>query len=122
VDIIQTNKLCPEISVDAAAVFLIQFREESKATSKHLSSIGGKYSLAKILESDRKAGLGKEESNSISKSVHAASTLALKTCGTIRLDNAAGEGQARFERNHEKYVKAKQNSECESPLTEGLFV
>jgi hypothetical protein len=39
VDIIQTNPLCPEFGVDAAASFLIQFREESKATSKHLSSI-----------------------------------------------------------------------------------
>jgi hypothetical protein len=50
----------------------------------------------------------------------------LKTCGTIPLDNAAGEGQAHFnkhlERDHEKYVKAKRNQENESPLTEGLFV
>jgi hypothetical protein len=118
--------MCPGIGIYAAAAFFIQFREESKATSQHLSSIGGKYSLAKISESERKAALGKEVSNSILESVHAASTLALKTCGMIRLDNAAGEGQARFnkhfERDHEKYAKPKQNSESESPLTEGLFV
>jgi hypothetical protein len=58
--------------------------------------------------------------------LHAVSTLALKTCGTIRLDNAAGEGQARFnkhfERDHEKYVKAKRNQENKYQLTEGLFV
>ena len=51
--------MCPGIGIHAASAFFIQFREESKATSQHLSSIGGKYSLAKISESERKAALVK---------------------------------------------------------------
>jgi hypothetical protein len=125
VDIIQTEKLCKEIGVDAASAFLVEFRDERKATSKHLSSIGGEYSMEMISENDRKAGLGKEASNSISESVHAAATQSLKTYGTIRLDHAAAEGIARFNkyfhRDHEKYVKAKRK-DTEKQVVEGLFV
>ena len=57
----------------------------------YLSSIGGNYSIAVILDDDKKASLGKEASNSIAESIHAASTYSLKTSGTIWLDTASGE-------------------------------
>ena len=48
----------------------------------------------------------------------------MKTCGTIRLDNAAGEGQARFnkhfERMHQHYVNSRKKDS--SNLVEGLFI
>ena len=40
------------------------------------------------------AGMNKDASNSISEFNHASSTHSLKTSGSIRIDSAAGEGQA----------------------------
>jgi hypothetical protein len=45
---------------EAAATFFIEFRDELKATHNYLSSIGGKYSQAKISDQNRAAGLNKE--------------------------------------------------------------
>jgi hypothetical protein len=69
-DIRQTDNLCHELAVTASTAFLIEFRNESKATSQYLSSIGGENSLAVLSESKRRAGLGKELSNSTSESLH----------------------------------------------------
>jgi hypothetical protein len=66
--------LCKEIGVDTASAFLVEFRDERKATSKHLLSIRGEYSMEMISQNDLKAGLGK---------VHAAATQSLKTYGTV---------------------------------------
>jgi hypothetical protein len=38
---------------EAAATFFIEFRDELKATHNYLSSIGGKYSQAKISDQNR---------------------------------------------------------------------
>ena len=50
----------------------------------------------------------------------------MKTCGTIRLGSAAGEGQARFnkhfEQMHEHYVVANRNEKETTNLVEGLFI
>jgi hypothetical protein len=105
VDIRNTDDLVIRLAEEAASTFLIEFRDPLKATSSYLSSVGGKYSISKISDDLRKAGLNKDASNSISESNHASSTHSLKTSGTIRLDSAAGEGQTRanndFGRGHE---------------------
>ena len=108
-DIIQTHNVCCEIAVEAAGAFLREFRDPSKATHNYLSSIDGKWSQSVISDEVRQSGFGKEASNSISESAHAASTYSLKTSGTIRLDSASGEGQTRanndFGRGHDALVK-----------------
>ena len=109
IDIRNTDDLVICLAEEAASAFLIEFRYSLKATSSYLSSIGGgKYSISKISDDLRKAGLNKDASNSISESNHASSTLSLKTSGTIRLDSAAGEGQTQanndFGQGHEALV------------------
>jgi hypothetical protein len=126
-DIIQTNKFCLELAVEAATVFLKEFRDTTKATHHYLSSIGGKYSTATITEDQRKASMGIEASNSIAESVHASSTHSLKLYGTIRIDSAAAEGQSRanndFGRGHEAFVTSqkKKSTPTQEPKI-GLFI
>ena len=39
--IIYTNSFCIELTCEAASIFRVEFRDERKAISKYLSSIGG---------------------------------------------------------------------------------
>jgi hypothetical protein len=104
-----TDTLCHELAVTAATAFLIEFCDESKATLDYLSSIEGKSSLAVLTESQRKAGIGKESSNSTSESLHGTTTDIMRSAGTIRWDHAAGDGMIKYnshvDRDHEKYIK-----------------
>jgi hypothetical protein len=122
-DIVQTDEQCPALGMVLATRFLIEFRDTSKVTSGYLSSIAGKHSLAVISEEQRKAGFGKEASNSISESNFASATHSLKVYGTIRLDSAAAEGLARtnhaFDRGHEQFINTK--SKKDSTNNEGLL-
>lgn len=93
-DVVGTDALTCEIAQGVANAFLTEFYDPRKSTSAYVNSIGGEFSRNKISEDDRKAGMGKEASNSISESNHACSTDALKTCGTIRLDYMAAHGQS----------------------------
>ena len=124
-DIIQTDTLCRELAVTAATAFLIEFRDERKATSTYLSSIEGKSSLAVLTESQRKAGFGKESSNSTSESLHGTTTDILKRTGTIRLDHAAGDGMIKYnshvDRDHEKYITGTRPSAKKKVAASGLF-
>ena len=108
-DIISTDTLCRELAVTTATAFLIEFRDESKATSDYFSSIEGKSSLSVLTESQRKAGIGKELSNSTSESLHGTTTDIMRRAGTIRWDHAAGDGMIKYnshvDRDHEKYIK-----------------
>jgi hypothetical protein len=116
-DIVQTHDLCCQLAVVAASTFLVEFQDTSKATHNYLSSISGKYSQAVISEGQRKAGFGKEASNSISESNFASATHSLKTYGTIRLDSAAAEGHARtnntFGRAHENFIKYRKGTNAD---------
>ena len=71
---------------------LTKAQEKSKATSEYLSSIGGKYSAARVTTEDRIACLHKEARNSIEESSHASSTYSQNKC-TIQWDSAARKGQ-----------------------------
>eukprot|EP00956_Cyclotella_meneghiniana_P014747 scaffold22205_cov76-Cyclotella_meneghiniana.AAC.14 len=94
-DIMQTDDLCTELGVVSAMAFLKEFRDTTKATHNYLSSIDGRYSLKTISNETRKAGLGKEASNSTSESDFASAKQAVKDYGTLRLDSAAACGQTR---------------------------
>eukprot|EP00956_Cyclotella_meneghiniana_P019144 scaffold32561_cov32-Cyclotella_meneghiniana.AAC.5 len=124
-DIIQTDELCRELAVTAATAFLVEFRDESKATSNYLSSIGGKSSLAVLTESQRKSGIGKESSNSTSESLHGTTTDILKRAGTIRLDHAAGDEMIKYnrhvDRDAEQYIKGTKPPANKDATQSGLF-
>ena len=124
-DIRKTDDLCRELAVTAASAFLIEFRDESKATAQYLSSIGGENSLAVLSESKRKAGLGKESSNSTSESLHGTVTHLMKVSGTIRLDHAAGDGMLQtnghIDRNVSQYIKKNRNDKSDEDETPSLF-
>lgn len=94
-DIMQTDDLSSELGVISAMAFLKEFRDTTKATHNYLSSIDGKFSLKSISDDTRKAGLGKEASNSTSESDFASAKQAVKDYGTLRLDSAAAAGQTR---------------------------
>ena len=107
-DIMQTDDLCTELGVVCAMAFLKEFRDTSKATHNYLSSIDGQFSLKVISDDMKKAGLGKEASNSTSESDFASAKQAIKDYGTLRLDSAAAAGQTRtnddFGRCHNLYI------------------
>ena len=92
-DIVESTSYSAELASEAATIFRKEFRDETKATAKYLSSIRGSRSLKKISEEERKAGQGIDASNSIAESLHAAATGNLKTFGTIDLQHSAGMGQ-----------------------------
>lgn len=71
IDICNTDEIVIHLAEEAASSFLIEFWDQLKAPLLYLSSIGGKYSISKII---RKAGHNKDASNSISESNHASLT------------------------------------------------
>ena len=83
-DIRQTKVLATQLAEEAATVFLLEFRNESKATAGYLSSIRGKNSCGEISEEVRKAGMGKSASNSISERAHAGLTQRIEVAGLVR--------------------------------------
>ena len=92
---VPTRWLAGKTHVVCAMAFLKEFRDTTKATHNYLLSIDGRYSLKKISNDMRKAGLGKEASSSTSESDFASAKQAVKDYGTLRLDSAAAAGQTR---------------------------
>ena len=99
-DIVQSNLMTSEIGVHAAFVFREEFRDDSKATAKYLSAIRGAKSMKKVSAKERRAGLSMAASNSVSESLHGASTDLLQVFGTISIPNAAAIGQSRTNNDH----------------------
>ena len=110
-DVLQTNSFCPDLASEAACIFRIEFRDETKATAKYLSSIDGPKSMKKVSKAERLAGRGVAASNCISESGHAAATYDLDQYGTVDLQNCAARGQSEgnndFGREVESYVKGR---------------
>ncbi len=81
--------------------------------------------MAVLSESKRRAGLGKESSNSTSESLHGTVTQLMKTAGTIRLDHAAGDRLWKFnghiDRNVEQYIKKNHNGKSNENVTPSLL-
>ena len=108
---VQSNPCSTLLCIESACEFQVQFRAGEEATAKYLKAIKGKKSMArgKVKRAERMAGGGIDATNSISESLHAASTYGLQQGSTIRLDNCAAEGQTRanndFGRNHVSLVR-----------------
>ena len=109
-DIQQTYDLTCQLACDAATIFLLEFRDPTKATSEYLSSISGPKSWCNTSDETKSKSLNVSASNSVLEANHASSTVGLKLSGTIRLDHVCAEGQTRhnndFGRGHEVLVKA----------------
>ena len=46
--IVDANSFCIELTCEAASIFGVEFRDERKATSRYVSSIGGDKSMEKV--------------------------------------------------------------------------
>ena len=127
IDIIQSNPCSTLLCIESACEFRVQFRDGTKATAKYLKAIKGKKSMArgKVKRAERMAGRGIDATNSISESLHAASTYGLQQGSTIRLYHCAAEGQTRanndFGRNHVSLVSGRKAKHGHKTKAVGTF-
>ena len=85
-DIVQASELSCELAVAAAENFRKEFRDESKATAKYLSAIGGSVSMDQVSDEYLAVGQGIEATKNSAKWLHgAASTDFLQVFGTISI-------------------------------------
>ena len=112
--IAQSTELSLQLAVVIATTMRAEFVNTTKNTARYLSAIGGVSSLTKISEEQRVAGFGVDASNSVSESVHAASTDMLVVFGTIHAQYCAAIGQSRFNndfgRAHKNLVRGQKNT------------
>ena len=99
-DIVQSGEITRDIGVHVGVVMHKKFRDTRKATANNLSTIKGAKSIKKISRAERNASLNVSASNSVSESLHGASTGVLIVFGTISIPNAAGLGQSRTNTDH----------------------
>ena len=119
-DIVQSTDLSLQLGVRIATTMRAEFVNPKKNTARYLSAIGGKSSLAEISEEQRVAGFGVDASNSVSESVHAASTDMLVVFGTIRTQYCAAIGQTRsnndFGRAHKNLVQGQKKTSTKTKI------
>ena len=88
------------MAVVMAKAILVELRDTSKATHKHLSSgegeKGGRWSWGKTTDEQHQAGLGKMATNDTAESPFAGLTHQLWNFGTILGIHAGGISQARI--------------------------
>ena len=82
-DIIQTNDFCLELVVVISTQLLQELRHKSKVSHHYLESLNAVYSTSVVSKEERKAAMGIEASNNISKSVHGMSTQNMQQFGAI---------------------------------------
>jgi hypothetical protein len=113
-DIQQTFHLTCQLTCEAATIFLVEFRDPSKATSDYLSCMKGSKSWDIVSEQTKALSLHVLASNSVSEANHAYSTVGLKLSGTIHLNHVCAEGQTMhnndFGCDHEVLVRGKGSS------------
>ena len=114
----QTSRNARKFAETFAASMLDTLSNPKMTTKDYLSAADGKYSMrnqseARVAASNQLCG-----TNDPSEGAHAASTAALKTSGTIRLDHAGAEGQSRanndFGRGHERLIDRRKKDDNES--------
>ena len=99
-DIVQLAEMTADMGVHFGVVIRHEFRDTGKATAKYVSVIKGAKSLNKLSRAERNASLSLSKSNSVSESLHIASTDVLITFRTISIPNATGLGQSRTNNEH----------------------
>ena len=93
-DIVQISELLCELTVVAAVLFRKGFRDDSKATTKYLSTIGGSASMNQLSDEHLAAGQGIEATKNAPERLHGASTDFLQVFGAISITHLAAGGQA----------------------------
>ena len=100
-----------KVGVHAAIIFREELQDKSKATAKYCSEIRGPKRMKKISSEEQRAGLAIHASNSVSKSLHGASTDFLQVFGTISIPHAASVDQSHTNnyhgRSHNNLVKGR---------------
>eukprot|EP00986_Skeletonema_menzelii_P012319 scaffold6743_cov80-Skeletonema_menzelii.AAC.1 len=110
----QTTRYAHKYAEIFASGMLDVLTNQKMTTSDYLSAADGKYSTLNQSEARAAASEKLAATNDASEAGHAASTAALKTCGTIRLDHAGAEGQSRanndFGRGHKLLVASRKKT------------
>ena len=92
----------------------------------YVSDIKGSKSMKKVSKSERVAYQGIDASNSISKNLHASSTLGIKVVGNILLDHCAAKGQTfsnnDFGRRHASLVTGRKCNNDQVDKTIVFFI
>ena len=119
----QTNELCSILAAGLASCLILELEDLRKANSDYLSVKGGKYSWAQVSDAEKNACMGMKAVNDPSEAVFATFTEALSTGGRVGLDGAAGQGQARYNKDmgraHEHMVTGRKGKD--KPNVIGLF-
>ena len=92
---IETDFLMEDMGSITSETLLQEFTDEKKATSNHLSEIGGKYSWELTTDSEELAGVGLHANNNASESAFGGLTEALTRSSMISLSNAGAMSQTR---------------------------
>ena len=101
-DIIQSNPMMVKVGVHVAIIFREELQDDSKATAKYCSAIRGAKRMKKLSAEEERAGLAISTSNSVSESLHGASTYLLQVFGTISVPHTAAMGQSHTNNNHSR--------------------
>ncbi len=114
----QTSRNARKFAETFAASILDTLSNPKMTTKDYLSAADGKYSMRNQSEARVAASTQLCGTNDPSEGGHAASTAALKTSGTIRLDHAGAEGQSRanndFGRGHEQLIDRRKKDDSDS--------
>ena len=89
-----------EVGIHAAIIFREELRDKSKATAKYCREIRGAKIMKKVSSEQQRASLTTPASNSVSESLHKASTDFLQVLGTISIPHAASMGRSRTSNDH----------------------
>ena len=87
--------MMPNIGKIVADALLCELRDPKKATSEHLSSIGGHFSWDETTEEEKKNGLKIQAVNDPAESSFGGLTEELSKYGRIKLTYAGGVDQVR---------------------------
>ena len=88
------------VGVHAAIIFRKELQYKRKATAKYCSKIRGPKIMKKVSLEEQRAGLVIHASNSVSESLHGASTAFLQVFGTISIPHAASIDQSHTNNDH----------------------
>ena len=123
----QSTPTCRELAVKLAIRGMAECVHPKKAIADHLSIINGKKSWIEISEDEKLATLGLRANNDPAEENFAVFSDAFENHKRMRLDNAAGEGQARYnndyDRGYSELVSGKKGKTNNEPIgpTIGYF-
>ena len=122
----QSTVECKPLAVRLAIRGIAECIDPRKALQEHLSAVEGKKSWKETSAAEKEQSLGIKANNDPSEGAFACFSDSHRQGGTIRLDHAAGEGQARFNADFARPIKElvsgrRSKKKDENPETNGAF-